>query len=176
MLAHELTHVAQAQRGELARAAAKGLESGGTLDPAEAEADLRAKLAVIQLHPSAAAVPALAAPSGQPTSEGERAAKIAAQQQRITVAGQPALPLAAPPAPPASSPQAPVVHPAPPMAAAPAPARTGNAYVDTFQAPPSKQAHRAVGQGRRRRDDPGRRRSGQVRWRAAADAGGARRR
>jgi hypothetical protein len=140
LLAHELTHVAQAQRGELARAAAKGLESGGTLDPSEAEADLRAKLAVIQLHPSDALPPPLAAPSGQPTSEGDRAAKIAAQQQRITLAGQPALPLAAAPAPAASSPQAPVVHPPPPMTAAPAPARTGNAYVDTFQAPPSKQA------------------------------------
>jgi hypothetical protein len=33
-----------------------------------------------------------------------------------------------------------VVHPLPPMVAAPAPAMTGNAYVDTFSAPPSKQA------------------------------------
>lgn len=140
LLAHELTHVAQGQRGELARAAAKGLESGGNLDPSEAEADLRAKLAVIQLHPSDAAPPPLAAPSGQPTSDGDRAARIAAQQQRITLAEAPALPLATPPAPAASSPQAPVVHPPPPMTAAPAPARTGNAYVDTFAAPPSKQA------------------------------------
>jgi hypothetical protein len=122
LLAHELTHVAQARRGALTRAAAKGLDAGGTLDPAEAEADLRAKLAVIQLHPPAGAAPPLAVPSGQPTSDGDRAAKLAAQQQRLNRANQAAAPLAVAPAPPASRPQAPVVHPPPPMAAAPAPA------------------------------------------------------
>jgi len=140
LLAHELTHVAQSQRGELARAAAKGIDSGGTLDPAEAEADLRAKLAVVQLHAPESAAPALAAPSGQPTSDGDRQAKLAAQQQRLSLASQAAPPLATPPAPPASRPQAPVPHPPPKLTAPPAPAPTGNAYVDTFQAPPSKQA------------------------------------
>src|SRR5262249_47345494 len=47
LLIHELTHVAQGQRGDLMRAAAKGIDSGATLDPSEAEADLRAKLAAI---------------------------------------------------------------------------------------------------------------------------------
>jgi len=140
LLAHELTHVAQGRRGELARAAAKGLESGGTLDPSEAEADLRAKLAVIQLHPPTAAAPPLAAPSGQPTSDGDRAARIAAQRQRLDAANQPSLPEAAALPPPTSQPQAPVAHTPPPMAPAPAPASTGNAYIDAFQAPPSKQA------------------------------------
>ncbi|HSK05714.1 MAG TPA: DUF4157 domain-containing protein, partial [Kofleriaceae bacterium] len=140
LLAHELTHVAQAQRGELTRAAAKGLESGGTLDPAEAEADLRARLAVIQLHAPAGAAPELAAPSGQPTSEGERAAKLAAQQQRLALADAAAPGAPAVPAAPTSSPQAPVPNPAPEMTAAPAAAKSGNAYVDTFAAPPSKQA------------------------------------
>ena len=140
LLAHELTHVAQGQRGALTRAAAKGLDSGGQLDPSEAEADLAAKLAVIQLHPPEGAAPALAAPSGQPTSEGERAARLAAQQQRLGVADQPEAPLAVPPAPPAIAPQAPVLHPPPKLTAPAAPAPTGNAYVDTFSAPPSKQA------------------------------------
>jgi hypothetical protein len=141
LLAHELTHLAQARRGELARAAAKGIESGTNLDPSEAQADLQAKLAVIQLHAPDAAPPALAAPSGQPTTPGARAAKLAAQQQRLSTAGKPALPGGAAPVPPTSRPQAPVAHPPPPMAAAPAPAHAGgNPYVDAFEAPPSKQA------------------------------------
>jgi hypothetical protein len=140
LLAHELTHVAQGQRGDLMRAAAKGLDSGGALDPSEAEADLRAKLAVIQLHAPETAAPPLAAPSGQPTTPGARQAKIAAQQQRMTLAGQGAAPLPVPPAPPAISPQAPVAHQPPKLAPPPQPASTGNAYVDTFSAPPSKQA------------------------------------
>ncbi|HEX7841595.1 MAG TPA: DUF4157 domain-containing protein, partial [Kofleriaceae bacterium] len=140
LLAHELTHVAQGQRGELVRAAAKGIASGGTLDPAEAEADLRAKLAVIQLHPPQGATPPLAAPSGQPTLDGDRQAKLAAQRQRIMLATQAAPPLTVAPAPPATSPQAPVAHPPPKMIAPPAPASTGNAYVDALGAPPSKQA------------------------------------
>jgi hypothetical protein len=37
LLAHELTHVAQGQRGELTRAAAKGITGGTHLDPSEAE-------------------------------------------------------------------------------------------------------------------------------------------
>ena len=95
---------------------------------------------MIQLHPPEGAAPALAAPSGQPTSEGERAARLAAQQQRLGVADQPEAPLAVPPAPPAIAPQAPVLHPPPKLTAPAAPAPTGNAYVDTFSAPPSKQA------------------------------------
>jgi Domain of unknown function (DUF4157) len=141
LLAHELTHVAQGQRGELGRAAAKGLDSGNTLDPAEAEAELRAKLAVIALHPPKATAPQLAAPSGQPTSPGDRQAKLSAQRQRLSAATQPTAQLTIPPAPPALRPQAPVPHPAPQLARPPAaPATTGNAYVDTFAAPPSRQA------------------------------------
>jgi hypothetical protein len=71
LLAHELTHVDQALRGELHRAAAKGIESGGALDASEAEAELKAKVAVVQLHYPDGAPPALASPAGQPTSEGE---------------------------------------------------------------------------------------------------------
>src|SRR5262249_18877583 len=37
LIAHELTHVAQGQRGELHRAAAKGITGGTNLDPSEAE-------------------------------------------------------------------------------------------------------------------------------------------
>jgi hypothetical protein len=140
LLAHELTHVAQGQRGELTRAAAKGLESGGTLDPAEAEAELRAKIAVIQLHPPAAAPPPLAAPSGQPSSDGERQAKLAAQHQRLALATQPEPAEAEHAAPPPSKPQAAVAHQPPVMKPAPQPASTGNAYIDTFSAPPSRQA------------------------------------
>jgi hypothetical protein len=142
LLAHELTHVAQARRGELAHAAAKGIDSGHTLDPAEAEAELRAKLAVIQLHAPAAAAPELAAPSGQPTSDSERAAKLAAQQQRLDLVGADVLPDAAETVVSDEIPQAPVAHPAPEMTAAPAPAAgsSGNAYVDTFDATPSQQA------------------------------------
>ena len=140
LIAHELTHVAQGQRGELLHAAAKGLDSGGNLDPSEAEADLRAKLAVIELHPATTPAPPLAAPSGQPTSDGDRRAKMAAQQQRLNLAGQAEAQLAVPPAPPAINPQTPVAHQPPPLPAPPQPASTGNAYVDTFNAPPSKQA------------------------------------
>ena len=142
LLAHELTHVGQGQRGELTRAAAKGLDSGGQLDPSEAEADLAAKLAVIQLHPPGGpgAAPPLAQPSGQPTSDADRQARIAAQQQRLGLASQPEQELTVPPPPPAISPQAPVPHQPPLMGQAPQPAPTGNAYVDTFSAPPSKQA------------------------------------
>jgi uncharacterized protein DUF4157 len=140
LLAHELTHVAQGQRGELSRAAAKGIDSGSTLDPSEAEADLRARLAVIQLHAPEGAAPALAAPTGQPTSAGDRAAKLASQQRRITLATTAAAPLTVAPAPAAASPQAPVPHTPPVMTAPPAAAATGNAYVETFSAPPSKQA------------------------------------
>ncbi len=141
LLAHELAHVDQALRGELYRAAAKGIESGGVLDASEAEADLRAKVAVVQLHYPDAGAPPLAAPSGQPTSDGERAAKIAAQQARINAA-QAASPGEAggDAMPPTSKAQAPDPHAPPPMAAAPGQVSTGNAYVDTFQAPPSKQA------------------------------------
>jgi hypothetical protein len=67
LLAHELTHVAQGQRGELTRTAAKGITGGTNLDPSEAEADLRARLAVIDLHAPAGQPPPLASPSGQPT-------------------------------------------------------------------------------------------------------------
>jgi hypothetical protein len=140
LLTHELTHVAQGQRGELGRAAAKGIESGGTLDPAEAEAEMRAKLAVIELHPATSAPPALAAPTGQPTTDGARQAQIAAQQQRLQQADKPGLPEGADQPPAVSKPQAAVGHTAPAMGAAPAPASTGNAYLDTFNAPPSKQA------------------------------------
>jgi phage-related protein len=140
LITHELTHVAQGQRGELDRAAAKGITGGTNLDPSEAEADLRARLAVIDLHAPAGAAPPLASPSGQPTSDGERQSKIAAQQQRLSLAGQGQQPLAMPQAPPASSAQGPVPHQPPAMKPAPAAASTGNAYVDTFNAPPSKQA------------------------------------
>jgi hypothetical protein len=144
LLAHELTHVAQAQRGDLFRAAAKGIDSGTTLDPAEAEAELRAKLAVLQLHAPAGAAPELAAPSGQPTSDSERAARLAAQQQRLELADQDAPADAAVPEPPATTPEAPVEHPAPEMtdatAAAAAPSSKDSAYVTTFDAAPSKQA------------------------------------
>src|SRR5262249_34123903 len=50
---------------------------------------------------------------------------------------------AVPPAPPSTHPQAPVPHQPPQvtkLAAPPRPASSGNAYVDTFSAPPSKQA------------------------------------
>ena len=140
LLAHELTHVAQGQRGELARAAAKGIDSGAPLDAAEAEADLRARLAVVQLHPTDAALPALAAPSGAPASDADRTARIAAQQQRITLADQATPVLPDPQAPSAVTAQAPVANPAPTMTAPTASASTGNAYLDVFQAPPSKQA------------------------------------
>jgi hypothetical protein len=140
LLVHELTHVAQGLRGELTRAAAKGITGGTNLDPAEAEADLRGKLAVVELHAPDGAAPPLAAPSGQPTSDGDRQAKLAAQQQRLGVATQPEQPLGDAQAPPASSAQAPAPHPPPAMKPAPQPAPTGNAYVDAFQAPPSKQA------------------------------------
>ena len=140
LLTHELTHVAQARRGELFRAAAKGLESGDTLDPAEAEAELRAKLAVIELHPPEATAPELAAPSGQPTSEGERAAKLAAQQQRLDLVAADVPADTTETEVPDSIPQAPVAHPAPEMTGAPAAASSGNAYADTFDAPPSQQA------------------------------------
>jgi hypothetical protein len=140
LLAHELTHVAQGQRGELTRAAAKGITGGTNLDPSEAEADLRAKLAVIDLHAPAGQPPPLASPSGQPTSDGDRQAKLAAQQQRLTLANQPDAPVGDTQAPSASAAQAPVPHPPPAMKPAPQLASTGNAYVDTFNAPPSKQA------------------------------------
>jgi Domain of unknown function (DUF4157) len=140
LLAHELTHVAQGQRGELTRAAAKGLESGTTLDPSEAEADLRARFAVIQLHAPEGAAPALASPSGQPSSDGERAARIAAQQRRLALAGQPSAPIAVAGAPSAARPGAPVAHPLPAMKPPASGGATGNAYVDTLSAPPSKQA------------------------------------
>jgi uncharacterized protein DUF4157 len=140
LLAHELTHVAQGQRGELHRAAAKGITGGTQLDPSEAEADLRARLAVIDLHAPPGAAPPLAAPSGQPTSDGDRQARLAAQQQRLGVAGQPDAAVADAPPPPASAAQAPVPHQPPAMQPAPRPAPTGNAYVDAFNAPPSKQA------------------------------------
>ena len=65
---------------------------------------------------------------------------IAAQRQRLTQAGQPDAPVADAQPPPASSAQAPTPHQPPVMKPAPQPAPTGNAYVDTFQAPPSKQA------------------------------------
>ncbi|MEO7731402.1 MAG: DUF4157 domain-containing protein [Kofleriaceae bacterium] len=140
LLVHELTHVAQGQRGELTRAAAKGLTGGTNLDPSEAEADLRARLAVVELHAPQGAAPALAAPTGQPTSDGARAAKLAAQRQRLALATQPGQPLAASAAPPSASAQPPVAHAPPAMKSAPTPVSSGNAYVDTFQAPPSKQA------------------------------------
>jgi len=140
LLAHELAHVAQAQRGELSRAAAKGIDAGGSLDPAEAEADLRAKHAVIQLHPLAGAPPPLAQPSGQPASKDDRAAKLAAQRQRLSLASHAAPPMPATPPPAESRPQAPVAHLPPKLARPPAPAATRNAYVEAFDAPPSKQA------------------------------------
>jgi len=146
LLVHELTHVAQAQRGELSRAAAKGLDSGDTLDPAEAEADLRARLAVLQLHAPEGAAPELAAPSGQPASDGDRAAMLMAQQQRLDLANRDTPPDAAVPAPPAWAPQAPAAHPPPELTAAPAPASPPNAYVETFEAPPSQQATELWGQ------------------------------
>ena len=139
LLVHELTHVAQGQRGELTRAAAK-LTSGTNLAPGEAEAELRAKLAVIELHAPPATAPAVAAPAGQPTSDGERQQRLAAQQQRITLAEDDAIPEAdsKPPAP--SNPLAAVDHPLPEMTR---PAKGGgkdNAYVATFDEAPSKQA------------------------------------
>jgi len=140
LLAHELAHVAQAQRGELSRAAAKGIDAGGSLDPSEAEADLRAKLAVIQLHPPAGAPPPPATPSAQPTSKDERAAKLTIQRQRLSLASQAAPLMAATPPPAESKPQAPVLCPPPKMASPSAPASSRNAYVEVFEAPPSKQA------------------------------------
>src|SRR5262249_10399322 len=140
--AHELTHVAQGQRGELARAAAKGVDSGGPLDPAEAEADLRARLAVLELHPPERVVPALAQPTAQPASEADRAAMLAAQQQRIVVADEVAPPLTVATAAPVVTPLAPVANPAPTFATAAAGAApsSGNAYVAAFEALPSRQA------------------------------------
>jgi hypothetical protein len=151
LLAHELTHVAQGQRGDLMRAAAKGVESGGPLDRAEVEADLRARFAVLQLHPTEVTVPALAQPAGQPTSPEDRAARIAAQQERIALANQAVAPLAPPVAPPAVIPNvsvedSPAPSPTPTPTPTPTPAPTpvsadaDNAYVDTFEAPPSRQA------------------------------------
>jgi hypothetical protein len=139
LLTHELTHVAQARRGELTRAAAKGIDGGGELDRSEAEADLRAKLAVFALHPPQAVVPPPAPPSGQPVSTGARANKLAGQQQRLALAGQSA-PLAPVAAPAPSKPQEPADNPPLEMPAAPAPAPTANAYLDALAAPPSKQA------------------------------------
>lgn len=46
------------------------------LDPSEAEADLRARLAVIDLHAPEGAAPPLVSPTGQPTSDSERQSKI----------------------------------------------------------------------------------------------------
>lgn len=140
LLAHELTHVAQGQRGELMRAAAKGIDSGGPLDPAEAEADLRARLAVLQLHPPETVLPTLAQPAAQPTSEADRAAMLAAQQQRITLADQTSAPLVVPAAAPVVTPQAPIAHPAPSIVSPPASPSTDNAYVAAFEALPSRQA------------------------------------
>src|SRR6185436_1516604 len=76
----------------------------------------------------------------QPTTAGDRAARLAAQQQRLSVAGANALPAGESAAPPASRPQAPVAHAAPQMEPAPKPAASGNAYVEALEAPPSRQA------------------------------------
>jgi hypothetical protein len=148
LLVHELTHVAQAQRGELFRAAAKGLGSGSVLDPAEAEAELRAKLAVIELHAPAAPAPQPAAPApqpaapkGQPTSDGERQARITAQQQRLASAKQDPTPDTPAKRPAPLSAQAPVAHPGPELAPPPkVAAAKGDAYEEALEAPPSKQA------------------------------------
>jgi phage-related protein len=101
LLVHELTHVDQAQRGELNTAAAKSITSGEALTTTEAEADLRARFAVIELHGPTAPLPALAAPSAQPTTEGERATKLAAQQTRVALAQQDDIPNTPTPPPPA---------------------------------------------------------------------------
>lgn len=140
LLAHELTHVAQGQAGHLGRAAAKGLDSGNTLDPAEAEADLRARLAVLELHAPTAAPPAVAHASGQPTTDGERAAKLAAQRQRFTAAEREVLPDAPVPNAPTARPQQPQVHQPPPLTPVAAAGPGDNAYNTVFDAPPSKQA------------------------------------
>lgn len=140
LLAHELTHVAQGQRGELARAAAKGIDSGCPLDPAEVEADLRARFAAIQLQIPEQVVPVLAEPSGQPASDADRVARLEAQQQRIHDAEEVSAALAAPPAPATATPLAPEQHPVPEIAAPPDSTSTGNAYIDTFDAAPSLQA------------------------------------
>jgi hypothetical protein len=151
LLVHELTHVAQGQRGELARAAAKGIDTGGPLDAAEAEADLRARFAALQLHAPTREVPARVQPTGgQPASPEERTARIAAQQERVTLANQVSEPLSIQPAL-VITPQAPEVDPASATPTTPAttattttattaPTATGNAYVDVFQAQPSMQA------------------------------------
>jgi hypothetical protein len=77
LLVHELTHVAQGQRGEISHAAAKGLTSGTTLDPGEAEAELRGKLAALGLHgPASGAAAKLRPPaSPPPTANGPPASR-----------------------------------------------------------------------------------------------------
>jgi Domain of unknown function (DUF4157) len=155
LLVHELTHVAQGQRGELSRAAAKGLASGTQLDPAEAEAELRAKLAVIDLHAPAAAARPPAAPAGQPASAGERTARLAAQQQRLSAAKADPIPDTPSKRPPTMSPLAAVAHAAPEMSAPARPGARGaggaggagdGAYAEALEAPPSKQATEVWGQ------------------------------
>lgn len=170
LLVHELTHVGQGQRGELTGAAAKGVNSGEALTPTEAQADLRARFAVIKLYGPTAAPPSVSQPTAQPVTEGERGVKLAEQQARLLIASRddipntplPSLPPLTPATTTATS-QGPsqamqaaasvITHAASalrdatasPAAKAPAKASagsapSGNAYADTFDAPPSKQA------------------------------------
>src|SRR5262249_28659151 len=85
-------------------------------------------------------VPDLAVPSGQPTSDADRAAKLAAQQQRIGLADQATPPIDTPPTAPTVGPAAPEPNQPPEMTPPAASVSTGNAYVATFQAAPSQQA------------------------------------
>src|SRR5258705_76938 len=83
-----------------------------------------------------------------PTSGGRRRARRRCtpakprtwSRRRLSLVEQPEAELTVPPPPPAISPLAPVPHQPPEMGQPPQLAPTGNAYVDTLSAPPSKQA------------------------------------
>jgi Domain of unknown function (DUF4157) len=139
LLVHELTHVAQGQRGEIYHAAAK-LTSGISLEAGEAEAELRGKMAGIELHEPAARPPQVAAPSGQPASPGERAARLAAQKARLAEADRDTIPDTESKPPAQAAAEAAVVHPTPEMTAPPKPSGKPNAYVEALEELPSKQA------------------------------------
>jgi hypothetical protein len=132
--------VAQGQRGELARAAAKGIDSGGPLDPTEVEADPQARLAVICRFPSKWFLcwPSPRAVSRPPTPIASPGSRRSSSGCAMPRRHPPAL--VAPPAPATATPLAPEERPAPEIAVAPQSTPTGNAYIDTFDAPPSQQA------------------------------------
>lgn len=86
LIAHELAHVAQAQRGRNLRPAALAIDGGDVLDEGEAEANLKARLVVVKGQYPELKVPPAPVPTGLPDNEGERARQLKAQQERIATA------------------------------------------------------------------------------------------